>query len=353
MTSIQGLTASLASAWEANTTQKKGRPKRTEPRDYLTASGLSECPRAMALDLIHPEDGEDFDAHTLERFFRGDERESAMNVRLHQVGMISSPPFRPILQQLDVTLYARDGKTVIIRGKLEGYLDFGDGLKVAYEIKSGKAVERVDTLADLLRGHWTRKYVRQFLAYLYSEVKGGRGNGLGVFILDRPGLPVFIPVDLGESAELLALAEETLTNAEHAVEARFQAREMPAFTQDQDLCRRCPHLGKSCHPPMDFGPGLTVDEDEDAAAVLEEWLDTAEAKREHERCERYLFGDKEKPGRYRGREMVLAGGRYLVEGKWQPYTSYPVPEAVKLQYKKTDEKGAWKKKVTRLSDAKD
>lgn len=352
---VHDLSAALGAAWVENTRRVKGWKPRQGPRDHLTASNLSECGRAMALDLLHPEDNPPFDDDTLERLYRGDDTETAKNARLHQVGMLCKPPFRVHGQQREVEIFTRDGKTLLIRGKVEGTLEFyTERLEVDYEIKSGQAVAHVETLEDMLRGHWTRKYVRQFVSYLYAPVRGGRGNGLGIFILDRPGLPVLIPVDLAEDARLLDLAEKTLTAAEWAVEARFEARELPPFTTDQGLCRRCVHLGKSCHPPIGFGPGAQIDDDPVAASVVAEYLETKEPATRHDRAKRFLFGDSKKPGRYRNSPLVLVAGEYIVEGEWGPFTRYEVPEYIKAKHKVVDPQGQWKTNVTKLaSTAKD
>jgi hypothetical protein len=355
MALVNDLSEALGAAWVENTRRVKGRVLRPGPRDYLTASNLSECPRAMTLDMLHPEDNPPFDDDTLERFYRGDDVETAKNARLHQVGMYCKPPFRVFGQQREVEIYSRDGKTLLIRGRVEGTLDFyTEKTEVDYEIKSGQAVAHIETFEDLLRNHWTRKYLRQFLAYLYAQVERKKGSGLGIFIIDKPSLPALIPLDLAGNDQLLEIAEATLRNAEWAVEARFEAREMPPFIDQPAVCQRCVHLGKSCHPPVDFGPGAQVDDDPAAALVLEEYIETQASHKTHERAKRYLFGDNSKPGRYRGRPMVLAGGSFIVQGRWGPYTRYEVPDEVKNQYKVVDEKGQWKAEVTRLaSEAKD
>jgi hypothetical protein len=343
--SIADLTTAVATAWAVNTRQVMGRERQTTPREYLYASGMEDCARWMALDLLHPEDRQPFDDDTLERFWRGDEAEEAKNARLYKVGKFSDPPFRPEQQQSTVEIHDREGKVLLARGKVEGLLHFHTlGLRIVYEVKSGMAVARVETMDDMFRSPWTRKYLRQLCVYLYGQVLGGRGNGLGMFILDQPGLPRLLPVDLQED-RFLALAEETLTGAEMAVAARRGA-ELPVFSRDPGVCQRCPHLGKSCHPSiMGIGEGVEVDDDPDAAETLQTYLDTAEAAREHERASKRLF---EAGGRYRGRGQVLVAGRYLVTGKWEPKTKYDVPEDVKLQFKKIDDMGAWKKKILPL-----
>src|ERR1700742_4119617 len=161
MPSVEDLTQALAGAWAENTRRVKGRSPRLGPRDYLTASNLSECARAMTLDLLHPEDYPPFDDDTLERFYRGDDIETTKNARLHQVGLLCQPPFRVHGQQREVEIRSRDGKTLLIRGRVEGTLEFyTEKVDIDYEIKSGQAVAHIETFEDLLRSHWTRKYLR-------------------------------------------------------------------------------------------------------------------------------------------------------------------------------------------------
>ncbi len=78
-------------------------------RTYLWASGRRECVRRMALDLIHPEDQEEFTLDTLERFERGNEREAAVVNRLFQIGPRASVPFQVIEGQRRFEIKDRDG----------------------------------------------------------------------------------------------------------------------------------------------------------------------------------------------------------------------------------------------------
>jgi len=311
--------AALRTAWEAETRARKERAA-SPPREYLYASGRKPCVRWMALDLLHPEDSADSfnDPHTMERFLRGDEREAAINARLFAVGMRSSPPFRPIEQQSTVEVRDRDG-VLLLRGKKEGSLLFEDGRKVTYEVKSGRSVERAETLEDLDRSPWARAYVDQLLVYLLAE-----GRQEGVFILDRPGLPAFVPARLEEH---LARAESFLQDARMAINCatavnrRLQARfdEMDAFalapmTTDRSICRRCPHLGKSCFPEIDYGPGLVSLDDEELAHQLGVELALEDAASEHAAAKKYVRE------RLRGVEQALVAGQYLVKGRWQKDT---------------------------------
>ena len=350
----------LRTAWEAETRARKKRGA-APPREYLYASGRKPCTRWMSLDLLHPEDSADSfnDPHTMERFLRGDEREAAINARLFAVGMRSTPPFRPIEQQSTVEVRDRDGM-LLLRGKKEGSLLFEDGRKVTYEVKSGRSVECAETLEDLDRSPWARSYVDQLLVYMLAE-----GRQEGVFILDRPALPAFIPVRLEEHLER---AESFLREAREAIDAagayRAQAAPgaylgtragflpeampadlLPPMTADRSVCRRCPHLGKSCHPAMDFGPGLQMINEEELAFAIEQELKFADAVGEYEAYRKYVRE------RLRGVEHALVAGKYLVRGKWSAMTSRIGEDT---RPKETNPKGRFSLSIERLeSEAKD
>lgn len=335
----------LRTAWEAETRARKERGA-APPREHLYASGRKPCTRWMSLDLLHPEDSADSfnDTNTLERFLRGDEREAAINARLFAVGMRSTPPFRPIEQQSTVEVRDRDGM-LLLRGKKEGSLLFEDGRKVTYEVKSGRSVERAETLEDLDRSPWARSYVDQHLVYLLAESRPE-----GVFILDRPALPAFIPVRLEEHLER---AESFLREAREAIDAARLVRSgflpgddiLPPMTADRSVCRRCPHLGKSCHPELDFGPGLQVIDEEELAEAIQDELTFEPVAAEYEQARKYVRE------RLRGVEQALVAGKYLVRGKWSAMTSRVGEDT---RPKETNPKGRFSLSIERLeSEAKD
>ncbi len=312
----------LREAWASHLrASRETGPRRA--RDYVYASGRRDCVRQMALDLSHPEDDEIFSDDALERMERGVEREHAIVARLHQIGPRCSPHFSVIEGQRRFEIKDRDG-VLLIRGKVDGRLQFDHFTKPVFEVKSGTSFQNVESLADLDRGRWTKHSLDQLLAYLYAE-----SEPTGLFIIDRPRLPLFLPVVLEEHLER---AESFLRDARKASDAA-RGGELPPFATDVGECRRCPHFGKTCAPPaLDYGPGVKVISDPD----LEEAARVREANREAAKA--YDKADKTLKDALRGIESAVLGP-FSITGKWGRQTSYDIPKELKEKYKHVEEKG--------------
>lgn len=314
----------LESAWRDDL--RAGRQSGAQTRTHLWASGRRECVRRMALDLMHPEDQEEFSDDSLERFERGKEREAAVNMRLLRIGPRAADPFEVVEGQRRFEVHDRDG-VLLITGKIDGRLSFKRRrTRPVYEVKSGQAVARVETLEDLDRGKWTRHYLDQLLVYLFSENEPD-----GVLILDQPGMPLFLDVHLEDHLER---AEAFLREARMAIDARTGKGPVPPFTEKLSLCETCPHLGKTCAPPVDYGAGLQVCSDPDLIQAAEIRKANAEA------AKLFLAADKELKEAMRGKPQILVGP-YILRGKPGKLTSYNVPAEIKEKYKKVDPEGKW------------
>ena len=295
-------------------------------RDYVYASGRRDCVRAMALDLLHPEDAPEWTPGQLERFRRGDEREAAIVSRLMQVGPRANPPFRVIEGQRRFEIKDRDGALLIV-GKIDGRLQFeGRSEKPIFEVKSGESYRRVEEFADLQRSPWTRKAGDQLLAYLLAE-----GEPIGLLIIDRPDVPAFIEVRLEDNLER---AEGFLRDARTAVDVRFGKAPLPTFIDNPSVCRTCDHCGKSCAPPLDYGEGLEFCSDPELVKAAEDRKKLAEFARQYDHADDTL------KKALRGRPQV-AVGPYVVTGKWQASTAYNIPKEVKRQYAEVNQQGRW------------
>ena len=322
--------ALLTAAWEQHL--RSLRKGGTYERTHVWASGRRSCIRRMALDLLHPEDEPPWPVESLERFQRGEEREASVVARLMQLGPRCEIPFDVIEQQRRFEVRDRDG-ILLITGKVDGRLSFVDGSRPIFDVKSGDTVRAAQTLEDLDRSPWTRHHVDQLLAYLLSE-----GEAWGFLILDRPGLPAFIRVNLLDHLER---AESFLRDARAAVDARFGGP-LPAPISDISECRRCPHAGKSCDVPISWGPGAQVIDDYallDACRVREQH---AAAAKTYERA------DKALKDALRGVELAIIGGEYLAEGTWQRRTVSEIPDDIKKQFSRVDEKGSFRLSLTKL-----
>lgn len=359
----------LREAWEATIRAEKGQGSKGS-RSYTWASGYRECGREMALDLIHPEEQAEHDEDTLSRFDRGDSREEHIMALLARAGRRADPPFRVIEQQAIVEVKDRDG-LLVIRGKKEGTIIFNGGGVVrkalTVEVKSGQLVEHVKDLDGLLRGRYTKRYVAQLAAYLIGE---DREEGL--FILDRPGVPTFVPVNLLED-RILRLGEEFIQKARAARDANAQveaarkldpAWERTALTWLPDHinrvseCTACPHLNRSCFPTLDYGAGaISITEEEDPELYL-----AMQGEIEHVGAGKaYNSSYKHVHDRLKGVPMAIvtgSRGSFLWQGKWAKGTRLTeegkaLVEKVKAEHSEPTDQGYFRGKLTRVETKKE
>lgn len=338
-------TAALADAWAAFTRSNFAPPADAEPRDHCWASGFRACTRRMALDLAHPEIGRDFTDESMERMTFGNERETAVRARLIQIEARSVPRFKVIEGGSRCEIKDRRGR-VVVTGKCDARIQFldpplaGIGLRPVVEVKSGQAVWSCETLADLLRGRWTRTYPDQLLSYLY-----GKGEPWGILLLDRPQGPAWISLLLDDHLEDM---ERRIQQAEAAVACRLDGAPLPPYHEDPSECRRCPHLGKTCSPPMAGGDGLKNLTDPsliECAAIV---VANASAAKEYEGAKKRLAAAT------RGAPQVLAGD-HLVTGHWGRSSHYEFPPEVAARraeeeaaHRVEDPEGKWYMEVEPL-----
>lgn len=301
------------------------------------ASKVRACSRAMALDMLHPED-DPFDKPLMfERFEQGNESESAVIARLHRIGRFCDPSFKITEQQLRMEVKDRDG-TVLITGKTDGRLQFQDGARPLFDVKAGKSFDGCETVEDLDRGIWSRSSIDQMVSYLYADDKQKDPRWGLILVRNFSAFPTFIRINLDDHLERL---EAILKRARLAVDARHQRGPLPGFIDNLGECRRCPHLGKSCTPPMDFGEGVRVITDPELIIAAETRDKNRMARDEYERADRKL---KEA---LRGVGSALVGN-FQVTGEWQRRTKYEVPADVKEQFAIDDPHGAWNMSIEKV-----
>jgi hypothetical protein len=322
--------AALEKAWGKHLESDSHGPR--SKRTYCYASGRRSCVRRMALDMMHPEDEPEAAVDALERMQKGKEREVSLIARLMQIGPRCSPSFEVIEGQGPVRIKDEDGLD-LIHGKLDCRLDFGSGGRPPAEAKSGQMAARISSIEDMDRSPWTRSWPDQLLSYLYAT-----NEPWGFFILERPGMPLFLPVRLEDHMDRV---ESFLVDARSAVLAAKGEAELPAFTDHLSDCRRCPHLNKSCTPPvLSAGPGLKVIEDLDLIALAE----TREENEEGYRA--YGHADKGLKEALRGVEHGVLGP-FEVSGKWGKSTRLEMPEELKKKYQVVDPEGKFTLKIER------
>jgi len=347
------LETALIQAWSQQTRQLK--PSYSGlPRNYVYASGIHGCARSMYYDMAGGGPPEDLPDDARERMLMGDEIERVISNRLGVLPQQERLQFSRMGEQRMVEVRDRDG-ILLLRGKVDGLLAVidrspaetdkdgitvvrGKGWQIPYEIKSGQVVARAESLEDLQRSSYGKKYVLQFLSYLLAL-----GTPVGLLILVQPGGPRFLWVKLEDH---LQETEEALKRVRVAIDG-IEAKEAPDFTKDQTLCARCRHFGRQCFPSVDYGAGAVILSEEVDAEVSEL---ARILERTDEAATEYAHADKRMKALLRGVELaVFAGGRFQAKGKWQPDTKYNYPDDVKKLYGKKVDQGKFKLTIERLA----
>lgn len=290
---------------------------------HVYASAWRPCERRMVYEMTVPDQQPPFDAFTLARFRRGNDRERDLLADLARMGRNATPPFQVIGQQDAFKVRDRRGRYVI-SGKVDAFLSI-ERMKAPIEVKawSPQLVDRIETFTDLFDNVWTRSGGYQLLAYLY-----GHGDPVGFMVLDRSGLPKLVPVVLEEHLDRM---EDFLAKAERCVD-HAQAETLPPFLEgDAAECRRCPFYGGVCQPPLGAAD-VQVFTDAELEADLERWHALRDAGKE------WASLDDKLKKRLRGTENGIAGP-FSITGKWVKLSRLELPEELKRQHTVTDPKG--------------
>ena len=322
----------------------RSKPKTGEPfvQANVWAGQYSPCARRMFNQMLYSDELPEFQAETLARFRRGNDRERDLLADLRQVGRNSKPAFTVIGEQERFALKDRNGR-VVITGKTDARILF-EGIHGGkpFEVKSWSPylTQGVERFEDLFENRWTRRGAYQLLCYLY-----GANESLGFILLDRPGLPLLLPVELWANNNHKRV-DEFLDKASIAMEARETEIE-PDFTDDLAECKACDFLGGRCMPPMMSGSGARLIKSNEVAIALDRISELKEGHKEFEHL------DKEVKKLLRGTEFGICGN-WLIEGKYQQLTKLEFPdEATKAQFQKVDPKGKFVLKFFRVGAKKE
>ncbi len=314
-------------AWAAFVRAEESRDWPPPPHPYVYASAYRECTRRMVLEMTHPEEMERFDDETLARFRRGKDRERDLLIDAARVGRLSDPPFEVKAQQQRFDVRDRKGR-IVIRGKTDARVlipKFHIEPPVECKAWSPFLTEKIKRFSDLLDSPWTKPGAYQLLSYLY-----GSGEALGFLLLDRGGLPSFIPVELYDEDNLERM-ERFLQKATEAADCA-ELGELPDYCNSADECQRCPFYGGSCNPPL-YHEGASILTDPELEAILLRCIELKPAQLEYD----HMWEKAKK--RLRGVETGICG-TVLIEGKWRPKSEQEYPEEVAKQVE------AWKRQYT-------
>ena len=336
----QELFGRVQKGWERCIQWKRGGGGGSRP--YCYASDWHPCERYLVHKLV---DGDKIppitDPDLLARFQRGNDREHSLMLLLHEVGRHCDPPFQIVGGQERFTLSDRKGREAIV-GKVDARLSFGRrGPSIPAEIKSWhpNLVAQMHRFEDLLENRWTRRGAIQLLCYLL-----GAGEEIGCLILDRPGLPLLLPVEL--TADNLDLADKFLDMAERALDHK-EAGTYPDYLSDPVECKRCDLLGDICNPPLNWGEGIQIITDESLEQDLESRQEILDRSEEDLKTLGRL--DKKVKKRLRGVEQGLCGP-FSIQGKWGQKTSYDLPDEIKKLHKVVNPKGSFTITIERISE---
>ena len=284
----------------------------------ITASNLGPCRRERVLYVTNWMDRPLPDEERMERMELGNDAEKRQIARLLRLG------FEVVEGQQPFEIKARDGKTTILKGKIDGKIRKGRR-RVPFEHKfwAPQIVDRLNTTEDFDRWEWTLKALRQMQAYLYANSEPD-----GLFILwDGRGFPKCVPVELDYET-----MEQILTECEEDTRHIAQGTQ-PDFCKDPTVCRKCWAFGRCCHPPMNFGEGIQVVDDEEIISMIEERARLEEAGKQFDMLDKKV----KEYAKARGVEDILAGDFHINVKTQQRSKKVYAPDA-KFTTEKTEAK---------------
>src|SRR5262245_26158743 len=299
----------------------------------------------MAYDMTEPGALPPWDADTLARFKRGKDRERDMLIDLERIGRLVQPEFERIGGQEPFILVDRKGRKAV-SGKVDARIRFvGDksgGHPVEAKSWSPNITAGLQSFEDVLEGKWTRSGGYQLLMYML-----GMGQELGFMLLDKPGIPEMLPVELETHIEQ---AEQFWAKAEEATAYVHGEGPIPAFYEDIKECKQCPFYGAVCDPPIKMQEGVSLITDEYLLQRITHYLELRDAL-EAAGLDEFKAVDKELKDRLRGVEDALAGGARII-GKWGKQSTVVLPndlkaewDAIRKEYTRSDPRGKFTLKI--------
>ena len=259
------------------------------------ASSITSCAREMVLSIKHWDKKTPPDTYLMQRFQEGNDQERKVIRDLMDIG------FEVSQGQIPFEIKGR-GYRVIITGHIDGKLRWA-GKDIPFEVKSlnPNIWNQIETADDLNKWDWTRKYLRQMQIYLY-----GNNEEEGLFIItDCLGHWKFLPVtfDCLQMEAILCRCEEVMDYVEGKNET---PGELPEFCDDQSICRKCWAFGSLCQPPINFGEGLQVIDNEDMEETLKRREKLKETSKE------YIGLDKEVKAYFKEKSHCICGNFEII-----------------------------------------
>jgi hypothetical protein len=290
------------------------------PRRNFYASDIWDCDRYMVYGVLNWEDRLPTTWELHERFEAGNDAENKIVALLRKWG------FDVIHTQMPIEVKNRQGE-IICTGRIEGKIKH-DGELVPFEAKlmMPYKFKGINSVEDMNKDIFYRKYPRQMGAYLY-----GQNKEQGLFIITDGVRLKFIPIYL-EYETMEWILQRLERNWEHVKNKTLPDR----IEYKSKMCGKCP-FNHVCLPDMKAqGEGMITDDE--LEQDLTKWWELKEAKQEYDSLDKSIKSQVE------GRQFLL--GEFQVGGKYIERSSYSVPKEVSEKYKTT--KKVWIKKIDRL-----
>lgn len=225
------------------------------PKNNMTASDISECPRESVFAVTNWQDRPAFDPELKMRLERGNKIEDLVMAELQALG------YRVRVERKPFEIKDKHGR-LVCRGKVDGFVDPPDSrTDVPFEGKSlhPNVYARIDRQEDFDRYLFFKKYPKQLQTYLLA-------NNLeeGFWILDDClGHWKLIPCRLDYERMDKVLQHLELV-AEHLAK-----KTLPDYHGDPAVCLKCWAYGRVCNPPFfATGEGLRLINDPEVETKL-------------------------------------------------------------------------------------
>uniref|UniRef100_A0A6M3JCG4 PD-(D/E)XK nuclease superfamily protein n=1 Tax=viral metagenome TaxID=1070528 RepID=A0A6M3JCG4_9ZZZZ len=307
LAAAERLAAAISRDWEAHIESLK----RVSVQRHHRASSLGQkCDRRLYHDIADWDKKPPVPTQVQQYFARGNAHEPIIYQTLAELG------YRVVGEQRD--WYDSDLR---LAGKIEGHIvEKESGRPILAEFKSSAdlGLVRCETLAMLRTAARGLMYYTQLQTYLYLfELYAAL-----LLVWDigkwRP-VPIAVPLDIDFASAMIERVKR--------INRDLDAGDPPAYIEDVRECRRCPHFGRACNPPLAFGEGVLYLVNE----VLLRDIERAESIEAAGREWNYLIKRVRDQLRPMGERVVI--GDFLVSNEDYDRVDYKVPPHLRAKFK--------------------
>lgn len=268
----------------AAVTKAKAKKIRVSPCHTNRASSLGDpCERRLVYERTSWEEKRPHDVGLQYIFDEGNLQEKAVIRDLEDAGIEVEQ------QQADF-----NWRVYQITGHLDGFIR-GNGTKVPVEIKSMSPYiwRTIDTMEDLQKFPWTKRYMAQVVLYLLMSNKEE-----GILLLKNKSTGQIKQINIALDYDL---AEELIQKAER-INAHIEAGTLPDFVEDKSNCPECPFV-HICNPPLIYGDELDIITDQEIILKLDRLDEIHDMHTEYDRLKKSV-------------KAALGDRRNVMAGNW-------------------------------------